>query len=250
MSTNDLLAAANVQALERAAGRTLLVAFDYDGTLAPIVDRPEAADMRPRTRVLLAEVARRYPTIVLSGRAQEDVAERLRGIAVKEVLGNYGAARAPAAGADPARVRGWRDALERELAGQPGVLVEDKGVALAVHYRQAPDEEGAREAILDVAYALPGARVIGGKLVGNVVPEGAPAKGVARVAARARAGCDAALYVGDDASDEEVFRLVDEDWLLAVRVGADPRTLAPYTLRDQAAVDELLERLVALRPSY
>lgn len=69
----DILALRNQPVLERYASSNLLVAFDYDGTLAPIVSAPDRAHMRPQTRRLLKGVARRYPCVVISGRSRDDL---------------------------------------------------------------------------------------------------------------------------------------------------------------------------------
>ena len=76
----SLLAPQNRSVLRRLVRGRVLLAFDFDGTLAPIVADPPAARLRPRTRRLLAEVARKYPCVVISGRSRADVARRLTGI--------------------------------------------------------------------------------------------------------------------------------------------------------------------------
>src|SRR5690606_19595485 len=75
-ATLDLLARRHAATLARFAHTSLLIAFDYDGTLAPITATPTAARMRAATRQLLKQLARRYPCVVISGRALDDVAER------------------------------------------------------------------------------------------------------------------------------------------------------------------------------
>jgi hypothetical protein len=76
----SLLAPQNLPALRRLARGRVLLAFDFDGTLAPIVADPARAHLRPRTRRLLADVARKYPCVVISGRRRADVVGRLAGI--------------------------------------------------------------------------------------------------------------------------------------------------------------------------
>ena len=244
-----LLAPAQAAVLAGLAGRRALVAFDYDGTLAPIVGDRERAVMRPRTAALLAVVAARYPTAVVSGRARADVAARLGPARVRHTIGNHGLEPGP-----PAALRRFerdcgqaRVLLEQALAGLDGVDVEDKRYSLAVHYRRARDRRRARAAIAAAVAGLPMAvRVVPGKRVVNVVPAGAPDKGdaVARLGARERAG--AVLYVGDDDTDEDVFGRALAG-LVAVRVGGAARSRARYYLRDQGEIDELLAALAALR---
>jgi trehalose 6-phosphate phosphatase len=81
----------------------------------------------------------------------------------------------------------------------------------------------------------------------NLLPPGAPHKGVALERARRQLGCDTALYVGDDETDEDVFGLDQPGQLLGIRVGRREASRASYFVRDQRRVDDLLRALVALR---
>jgi trehalose 6-phosphate phosphatase len=137
--------------------------------------------------------------------------------------------------------------LERQFRGHSGIAIEDKRFSLAVHYRHAPDCRLARMAILRAAALLDGVRVIGGKRVVNLVPRDAPHKGSALQAVRARMRCEAALYVGDDDTDEDVFALADPGRLLTVRVGRKRGSRAAFYIRDQRRIDVLLGRLLTLR---
>lgn len=230
--------------LERLARERTLCAFDFDGTLAPIVERPEQARMRATTRRLLKRVAKLYPCIVISGRARKSVCEKLGGIPLAGVYGNHGAEADGAGWHDP-RIERWKHALESALHGLAGVWVEDKGSSLAVHYRQSARPADCRRKIAAAITRLNEARSFGGKKVVNLVADGAPNKGDAVVAARKRLGCNRVLYVGDDENDEAVFAL--EGNVTAVRIGRKKRTHAAYFLRSQAEIDELLGWLARLR---
>ncbi len=224
--------------LEQLASRDLLVALDFDGTLAPIVPDPAAATLRPATRRLLATVAQRYPCAVISGRAEADVLRALAGVTVWYVVGQRGIA---------PQVQLWSAALREQLAALPGVALEDKGAALAVHYRHCPGHDRAREAILEAARLLEGVRIVPGKEVVNLLPAGTPDKAAAVERVRAQLGCETTLYVGDDESDEAVFALGPQ--VASVRVERSETSKASYFLRNQEEIDELLERLASLRPS-
>lgn len=241
------LAAENRDLLAQYACSNVLAAFDYDGTLAPIVECPDDATMRPRTRELLAELCRCYPAIVISGRSQADVLARLEGVEVFAAIGNHGSEPWRCTAEDRERVLSWKAKLQPHLTTLEGVWIEDKGYSLSVHYRQAPDVAGAEAEIRCAVSGLSGARVIGGKRVYNVLPQAAPGKGDALEMARQWLGCDTVLYAGDDETDEDVFRLEAPGRLLTVRVGWTPASKARLFLRDQADIDELLEMLVALR---
>jgi trehalose 6-phosphate phosphatase len=244
----DILSRANREILQQYAWSKVLLAFDYDGTLAPIVPNPAKAAMRDATRRLLTEVAGRYPCIVVSGRSQADARRWLRGVPLRQVIGNHGVEPWQATPPLMAEVMRWAPLLARRLAGFKGVWIEDKTYSVAIHYRRSREKKRARAAILDAATGLGPARLVGGKQVVNILPEGAPHKGIALLRERDRLGCDTALYLGDDVTDEDVFGLDQPGRLLAVRVGAKSGSSASYCLRSQAAVDQLLEALLALRP--
>jgi trehalose 6-phosphate phosphatase len=244
-----ILSPGHLRVLRRFAGGRTLLALDFDGTLAPIVRDPEAAALRPSTRRLLRRAAHAYPCIVVTGRARADAARRLRGLGLADVIGNHGMERGPASRRRPPRLEQWRAALADALADAPGVWVEDKGLSLAVHWRRARSKRYARELVLAAVSGLEGVRLVGGKDVVNVMPAGAPNKGTAVERARRRLRCEAAIYVGDDKTDEDVFSLARPGRLLSVRVGRERASAAAYYLRDQSEIDRLLERLLALRPT-
>ncbi len=220
-----------------------LLAFDFDGTLAPIVLVPDDARMADTTRRLLVRVARLFPCAVISGRARADVAKRSKGVPWVAVVGNHGIESAEGGRAVAPAVQRWRRVLEHQLAPVAGVWVEDKGHSLSVHYRGAAHKPRARRAILAALGTLRGTRVVSGKDVFNVVPRGAPNKGQAVVRLRRRLGCDRVLFVGDDVTDEDAFALAGPRFL-AIRVGARRGSAAPHHLRSQAEIDDLLALLV------
>ena len=183
------------------AGEHTLCAFDFDGTLAPIVANPERAAMRSRTRNLLSHLALLYPCIVLSGRAREDLLEKLAGVPTVRVIGGHGA---DTGEADNSRhlLEEWQSVLEASLASVPGLRIENKGFSLAVHYRQSRNKEAARCCILAAAGSLRKARVFGGKKVVNMAPADAPNKGDALASERERLHCNCCLLYTSDAADE------------------------------------------------
>ncbi|MEO8049270.1 MAG: trehalose-phosphatase [Acidobacteriota bacterium] len=240
-----LLSRASRTILTRLAHEEVLCAFDFDGTLSPIVDRPEQAGMRVRTRRLLIRLAALYPCIVVSGRARADVLSKLGAVKVARVIGNHGAETEAATCSSRRMVARWTAALERELGAIPGLWMEDKGVSMAVHYRQSPHKTQVLRHVLAAAGKLPGVRVLGGKRVVNLVADGAPHKGDAVAAERTRLGCQWILYVGDDDNDEDAFALAGQ--MVPVRIGRKQRSHARYYLHSQAEIDDLLDLLVRLR---
>jgi trehalose 6-phosphate phosphatase len=225
----------------------LLVAFDYDGTLAPLTANPAKAPMRRRTRRLLSELCGRYPCAVISGRARDDVMLQLTGVKLHAVAGNHGAELPGLRAAANADVAEWRDRLAERLRDAQGIAVEDKQLSLSVHYRAARDKAAARRAVLAVAESFAAARVIGGKDVVNLVPKGAPHKGFALDELRRTARCEAAIYVGDDETDEDVFGMRRASRIFTVRVGAKKKSDAEYYVKTQHEVDALISMLLDLR---
>jgi trehalose 6-phosphate phosphatase len=235
------------QAGEPGEGRTVLLAFDYDGVLAPLVKEPSGARMRPSTRALLRRLSRRYPVAIVSGRAYRDVAAFVDGL-VPTIVGNHGfelGRPTPVPAAVARKVRGWRRRLERALDGVEGIHFEDKRSTLAVHYGLTRAWRRSERAVYEAANQLEGTRLIAGKRVLNVLPHDFPSKGDAVRALVARLGCDGALYVGDDVTDEDAFA-VGAPLVFGIHVGKGP-SLAPWRLRSQADVDRLLALLLAAR---
>jgi trehalose 6-phosphate phosphatase len=244
----DLLQPRHRAALARfAGGGGVLLAFDYDGVLAPLARDPKGAHMRAGTRDLLARLTSHYPVAVVSGRAWRDTHRFVEGI-VPTVVGNHGfelGRPVPVPSEILRAVRGWRQSLARALDGVPGVHFEDKRSTLAVHYGLSRGWRRAERAVYEAANALEGTRLIPGKKVLNVLPHDFPSKGDAVRALVAKLGCRGAVYVGDDVTDEDAFA-VGPPLVFGVHVGRGP-SLAPWSLGGQRDVDALLELLLSLR---
>jgi len=225
-----------------------LLAFDFDGTLAPLVDRPEQARVPAALARRLARLATLRPVAIVTGRAVADVTGRL-GFTPGFVVGNHGA---EFPGAPPVHDAAALDPLRRRfqaaaaIAATAGMQLEDKHYSLTVHFRRAPDQAAAR-ALADalVADLPPGLRMVPGSMVRNVVLAQAPDKGDAVLALVARAACDRAVFLGDDDNDESVFTKAPAGWLTA-RVATDARSAAGYYLGDYASVPALLDRMLDL----
>jgi trehalose 6-phosphate phosphatase len=243
----SILSADGHAALDDLARGAALVAFDFDGTLAPIVKDRESAELPSETQRLLRALALMYPCAVISGRARADVVARLEAVPLLAIVGNHGAepGRGPIDRSRRARLVAWRRTLEAALHSQRGVEIEDKRFSIAVHYRRAPVLAAARRAVREAAASLPGARVFGGHAVVNVVPADAPNKGTAIEALAARAGPGPVLYAGDDRTDEDAFRSPRVS--VSIRVRPTVRTSARWHLPGQGAIDDLLHALIAAR---
>jgi trehalose 6-phosphate phosphatase len=196
-----------------------LVAFDFDGTLAPIVEDPDSARAQDGAAAALAELARHVGKVaIITGRPAAVAVEYggLSGIAGLVVLGQYGRERwendtlqtpEPPPGVAEARVK-----LPKILRTAPeGVLIEDKGHALAVHTRRAAEPEVALERLRGIVAALAersGLVVEPGRFVLELRPPGMD-KGAALRALVAECGSAAVLYAGDDLGDLAAFDAVE-----------------------------------------
>jgi trehalose 6-phosphate phosphatase len=244
----NILSSHNESTLRRFALSDVVVGFDYDGTLAPITATPDRAQMRPSTRRLLHAVARRYPCVIISGRSRADLAARIGSVPVRHLSGNHGIEPWGEKAVYAARVARWVSTLRACLAGHAGVFVEQKTYSLTVHYRTAREKARVIREVHDAVRSLRGTRVVAGSQAVNVVPTGAPHKGVALRRVRQLLGCDLAIFVGDDDTDEDAFGALPPSRLLSVHVGARGPTLAPFRLKNQLAIDDFLAALLALRP--
>ena len=229
-----------------------LLAFDIDGTLAPIVDRPDDARLPDEVQRCLAELARRTEVAIITGRSADD-ARRMLGFEPHYLVGNHGAEGLPGwrarSRAFERTVRAWRQSLERcESLAAAGVALEDKRYSLSLHYRRAPSPDTAYRTINRcIDRLVPRPRVIDGKAVVNLLSADAPDKGDALRALIEHAHCRDVLYVGDDDTDEVVFGLNLPN-VLTLRVEPTAESAAGLYLRDQREVLTLMQHIAGQSP--
>lgn len=227
-----------------AARRPLLVASDYDGVLAPLVGDPSAAVPLPGIAGALARlVAADGVTVALvSGRGVADLR------AVSGLQGSYrwiGSHGAEYDGPLTGELAARRDALAERLAplvaAVPGARLEVKPASVAVHVRQVTDRVAA-SALLEQAHAAadPSLTLKPGKEVLELAVTDAD-KGTALLRLRDDLGAVATVYLGDDRTDEDAFRVLSPGDL-TVKVG-EGETAARHRVPDPAAVVVLLETL-------
>lgn len=226
----------------------LLLLLDFDGTLVPIAPTPDAIRVPDAVPGLLERLrARGHQVWVITGRPAAWVSERLPGTSVVGLHGLQWPDR-PDPPRSPALDRAAEEgeALARRF---PGLLVEDKGLSLALHTRQV---DPARHAEAAAAARLLAERTAAedpdlGVLTGHEVVEirRRDATKAAAVRELSRASGRRVVYVGDDVTDEEAFAALPEG-AVSVRVGPpDVPTLAEWRLPDVPAVLAWLERLAS-----
>lgn len=242
-----ILSRRNLPVLAHFAASNVLVAFDYDGTLAPIASTPAAARMRPSTRKLLTRVARAYPCVVISGRRVHDLEARVRPVPVWHLVGDHGSEPLGTQRATSAHVHEWVAELKRHVPRQRGLVFEQKRNTLTVHYRHARDKGRLLELLATAIGHLRDARTLYSPEAINILPANGANKGLALQQMCQAFACDTAIYVGDDESDEDAFASAGPEQLLSIRVGTKHPSAAQYRLRRQTDVDGLLELLLKLR---
>jgi trehalose 6-phosphate phosphatase len=214
--------------------------LDVDGTLAPIVRRPDDARVPEDARAQVRRLVGRYALVAcVSGRTGDD-ARRLVAVDGVRYVGSHGLELAPEADR-------WRDQIHR-FAATVDWPVEDKGLTIAFHYREAANEEEALEYLEDVADRARAAGLVPrlGRKVLEIRPPVRADKGTAVSQLLDEAGLHRALYAGDDTTDVDAFRALDGLELgIRVAVSSDE---APSELLDAADVvvdspSELLELL-------
>jgi trehalose 6-phosphate synthase/phosphatase len=236
----------------------LLVALDFDGTLAPLVDRPEQARATERARAAIERLADAEDTRValVSGRALDSLKDVAAPPVAALLSGSHGVELQLEAGTgvtldlregELTRLEQLIEIVEDAASASDGAWVERKPAGIALHTRKLGATAGAalqRAARERVEAALPGLATRSGKNVLEFAVR-ASDKGEALTRLRQHAGADAVLYVGDDVTDEDAFATLDTDDV-GVKVGQG-KSIAAFRLRGPDDVAELLELLADAR---
>lgn len=224
----------------------LLVACDFDGTLAPIVDDPDAAAALPESLAALDRLARAPGTevAIVSGRLRRELVERF-GEGRFILVGEHGADSGRSDPVDSESLTAVRAALERLQAEHPDSRIEHKTQSVVLHYRQVTTAVGPLLAELRrIAAAHPDLEAMEGKAVFELsLPH--DDKGDVILALGDRIGADSILFLGDDVTDERAFtKLGAGD--LGIKVGPEA-SAASVRLGDPREVAQLLTRLADRR---
>ena len=219
------------------AGRRPAVFLDYDGTLTPIVDRPEDAIISESMRNAVRGLAGRCPVCVVSGRDRQ-VVQELMGVDDLIVAGSHGFDIWSPAGGEIQReegagskdlLDGVKERLRREIGSIEGALIEPKQTSVAAHYRLVSEEE--RPKVAQVVEAMVSEhpdelKVTPGKMVYEIQPKIDWDKGKAvlyLLCALGLSGDDVVpIYLGDDITDEHAFEAL---------AGASPKGIGIFVGR-------------------
>lgn len=250
---------------DRLDGRRPAVFLDYDGTLTPIVDRPDMAVLSDEGRAVVDRLARKLPTAVVSGRDRADV-EALVGVSTVIYAGSHGfdihvpgkpEFTLPGLGDTKDLLDRLEARLKDTLADISGALVERKKFSIAAHYRLVADADykAFRAALDDAVAGLDGIKEKTGKKVFEFQPDIDWDKGKCVRHLLDVLGLDGPdhipIFVGDDVTDEDAFKALQADGVGIVVAGREDedqgrRTAAAFRVEDPVEVLELLRRLATL----
>jgi trehalose 6-phosphate phosphatase len=248
------------RALEkRLASGALLLLMDYDGTLTPIMKRPEEATISADMRRLLARLLKHYPTAIISGRALKDI-RKLVGLRKIYYAGNHGLEIygpglklvKPEAKKMASTVSKICVDLRSELGDIDGTIVEDKGLTASVHYRLVAPEKlrGLKRIFTRITKPHIIARrikIARGKKVLEIRPNIDWDKGKAVlwiIDALKPRGRVLPIYLGDDKTDEDAFRALKNKGITILVSNTSKKSNAEYFLRNVNEVKEFLKKLI------
>lgn len=250
-----------------AAAHILLLA-DYDGTITPIVSRPEEAILSPEVREkihALAEIPA-FSVGIISGRPLTEI-KAMVGIAGIYYAGNHGMEIEgpdlkliiPEAEAARAEIKDLTKQFSAKLANIAGAIVEDKGLTLSIHYRLVKENEV--NAVAEIFHQITSPllreariKVTSGKKVWEIRPpiDWHKGKAVETITKEARKVLKRErlliIYLGDDTTDEDAFRVIHRPQGWSIFVGQEnPSSNADYFLNSTSEVLTFLCRLLELR---
>lgn len=223
--------------------------FDFDGTLSPIAEAPGQAFLPREIKSELQKRARLFPVVIVSGRALKDIKSR---VGLKNIIyaGNHGMEwqiggkinYAPGAKKAARPLALIKQNLEKLRSAYPGVLLEYKGLSLAAHYRRLSPASASRfkKDFRRVITPLAGGKniqILSGKKVFEIRPDIAWHKGKFVIFIREYFKLKLRrkllpVYMGDDTTDEDVFRSLKSG--VAIRVGRSKNSRAKYYIKNQA----------------
>ena len=234
--------------------------LDYDGTLTPIVKRPEDALLSDEMRAALEKLAEHFPVAIVTGRDKEDV-ESLVGIEHLIYAGSHGyIITGPdelfMEHPDSKSIIPRLDKIEKELKRRlenntEGTQIDRKRYAIGVHYRNARPEDEATvfEIVHDMIKKYPGHKTGEGKKILEVKPDidwhkGKAVNWILDALKLSKKQDVMPVFIGDDITDEDAF-LALKDKGVAILVGGHGKpTYAPYTLKNVFQVRMFFEKLM------
>jgi trehalose 6-phosphate phosphatase len=248
---NSIFSVAGKNRLDEIIRKGALCAFDFDGTLAPIVSHPDDACLPHAIGERMAVLSKLTPVAVLTGRAISDITPRLT-FKPAYLIGNHGLEGIPGWEKHSKIYRNlctrWDTDIRQALSNWPDndnhIEIENKTFSLAVHYRHAADPDKTEKTLLPfLKKNASTALVVAGKCMYSLVPPDAPNKGIALNELMKISQAPTGLYAGDDITDEDVFRLKRKN-LVSIHVEKSPISAAPWYIDTHEDMPRLLDDLI------
>ncbi|MBD3374601.1 trehalose-phosphatase [candidate division KSB1 bacterium] len=234
--------------------------LDYDGTLTPIVNRPEDAILTDEMREVVKELSQHYTVAIVSGRDKKDVQER---VSLENLIyaGSHGFDISGPHGMEMQHEQGNQalpdldeaeQKLNHELAGISGCQVERKKFSIAVHYRNAnPSQvDMIKQRVSDVHQQYSSLRMNGGKMIVELQPDIDWDKGKAVLWLMKKLNLNPEntlpVYIGDDLTDEHAFQVLKESGIGVLIGEHGSETAANYILDNVSQVRGFLQKVLKI----
>lgn len=227
--------------------------FDFDGTLAKIVSTPSDAKLKESTENLLLEIKKCSPIAIITGRSSSDL-RKLLNFEPNFIIGNHGieGLKSEKDFLNECKIttKIWIQKLSNLFDIEPldfELEIEDKEFSISLHYKDTKKNGEKNDNVLELTKKFisklePLPKVIQGKFVLNLMPSLIVNKGTALIDLMETNRFSHALYIGDDVTDEDVFKINNEN-ILTIHVGNNNNSKAKFYLQEQAYIDQLLKEI-------
>ena len=251
----NLFSKAGLREIKKFSRSKTLLAFDFDGTLIPIIGNYAHTELDSSLRQVLVEILNYLPVIIITGRGKSDL-EKILNEKKWVVIGNHGIE--GLSQNEKKKIKDYRKFMsdlkkhiKKTFVGIDRVYFEDKKISITCHFGKCLDPSADRESMIRQFQDMPkGPRLILGKSVLNILPTHKEDKGTAIIKVMKKFRCKRAVYIGDDHTDEAVFKLKNKN-ILKIRVCRSKKSFANYYVSEQADVFKVVSGILKLlMPSH